>query len=185
MIEQTVLDAQKAMDAAVGDTRAKLDAITVPRLGTASFSGLSVVSYGTPTPLLQVAQLSLQGPREALLVPLDKSLFAAVVQAVKQAYPSWGVSDVGSAVRVNAAGITDAERKDLQKQAESVAAAGKTTIRNVLRKATESLDKEAAAGTATAAAVTAAKSDVTRSATNSQARIDEYLKRKKADLLEV
>ena len=117
--------------------------------GLASFSlfhTLSVSYCGKPTPLNQVATISIPEARLVVIQPWDKSIMKDIEKAILQSDLSLNPNNDGKVIRLNIPPLTEQRRKELAKQAKSIAENSRVAIRNIRREANDELKKKQKAG---------------------------------------
>ena len=97
--------------------------------------------FGSPTPLNQLAGVSVSGPQSLVVSPYDKSAFKLIETAILESNLGLNPNNEGSVLRLNIPPLTEDRRKLLSKQAKSVAEEGKVAVRNVRRDAVERVKK--------------------------------------------
>ena len=183
MIEETMFEAEEKMDKAVEVLKEDFAGIRTGRANPGLFNKLTVEYYGAPTPLQQLASFQNPEPRTILVIPFDKSAMHEIERAIRDSDLGVNPTNDGSLIRVVFPQLTEDRRRDLVKVARSKGEDAKVQIRNVRRKSKESLDAlktevgddEVARGEKELEAVTKGYID----------QIDEALKKKEAELLEV
>lgn len=184
MIAETLADATARMDRAV--EAAKEDFATV-RTGGANpqlFQKILVDYYGSPTPLAQLASLNNPEARTLVVTPYDKSALRAIEQAIRDT-PNLGANPTndGNIVRVTMPELTAERRKEYVKLVRSKGEDAKVQIRGLRRKAKDELDAlKSEVGEDDLARAEKELDAITRAHVD---EIDEALKRKEAELLEV
>ncbi|WP_019179128.1 ribosome recycling factor [Microbacterium yannicii] len=184
MIADVLNDARARMDRAVEAAKEDFATVRTGRANPQLFQKILVDYYGTPTPLAQLASLNNTEARTLVVTPYDKSALKAIEQAIRD-QPNLGANPTndGNIVRVTLPELTAERRKEFVKIVRSKGEDAKVHVRGIRRKAKDDLD--------------ALKSDVgedelgraekeldTLTRTHVDA-IDEALKRKEAELLEV
>ncbi|HNY50716.1 MAG TPA: ribosome recycling factor [Smithella sp.] len=112
------------------------------RTGRASVSlldGIKVDYYGTPTPINQVANVSVPESRQILIVPWDASIIGAIEKAIQKSDLGVTPSNDGKAVRLAIPQLTEERRKEIAKNVKKMAEEGKIKLRNARRDANEEL----------------------------------------------
>jgi ribosome recycling factor len=184
VIADVLNDARARMDRAVEAAKEDFATVRTGRANPQLFQKILVDYYGTPTPLAQLASLNNTEARTLVVTPYDKSALKAIEQAIRD-QPNLGANPTndGNIVRVTLPELTAERRKEFVKIVRSKGEDAKVHVRGIRRKAKDDLD--------------ALKSDVgedelgraekeldTLTRTHVDA-IDEALKRKEAELLEV
>ncbi len=178
MSEEYELKMQKAVEA----TEREFSKIRTSVATPAILNNIRVDYYGTPTPIPQVAKVSVPEPRMLLVTPWEKTMVEPIHRAILMA--NIGVSPLmeGNGIRVSIPILTSERREELAKLARKHAEEGKVAIRNIRRDANDAIkkDKELAEDEAKK------RQEQIQKVTDSYiAKIDEILKLKEADLLEV
>lgn len=116
-------------------------AIRTGRASAALFDKIMVEYYGTPTPLNQTANISIPEARLIVIQPFDKSIINDIERAIQTSELSLNPSNDGKVIRINIPPLTEERRKDLVKQAKSMAENGKVSVRNIRRDINEQIKK--------------------------------------------
>lgn len=184
MIADALSDATTRMSKAVEVAKEDFASIRTGRANPQLFQKIMVDYYGTPTPLAQLASLANPEARTLLVTPYDKGALRDIEQALRNA-PNLGAnpSNDGNVIRVTLPELTEERRKEFVKIVRTKAEDAKVAVRNIRRKVKDELDSlksevgddEVARGEKELEAVTKSHVD----------SIDEALKRKEAELLEV
>jgi ribosome recycling factor len=148
------------------------------------FQKIMVSYYGTPTPLAQLASLQNPEARTLLVTPYDKSALKDIEQAIRDT-PNLGAnpSNDGNIIRVTLPELTEERRKEFVKIVRSKAEDARVSVRNIRRKAKDDLDGlKGEVGDDEVARAEKELEHITKSNVDS---IDDALKRKEAELLEV
>lgn len=139
---KTILDpAQAKMDKAI---EFLVDALASVRAGKAStnlLNGITVDYYGNPTPVSQVASVTVPDARTVLIQPWEKNLIGAIEKAILVANIGLTPSNNGEHIRLNIPPLTEERRKELVKQIKSEAETARISIRNIRRDAVEAFKK--------------------------------------------
>ena len=185
MIDTTLLEAEEKMNKAVEVAKEDFMAIRTGRANPAMFNKIVVEYYGTPTPLQQLA--SFQSPEARLIsvTPFDKSAMAAIERAIRDSDLGVNPGNDGNVIRVPLPQLTEERRKEYIKQAKQKAEDSKISMRNIRRNAKEALEKLQKDGDASEDDVRRAEKHLDDVTTKHVAQIDDLLKHKEAELLEV
>ncbi|AJT40515.1 ribosome recycling factor [Psychromicrobium lacuslunae] len=185
MIEETLLEAEEKMDKAVEVAKEDFSSVRTGRANPGLFAKVMVEYYGTPTPLQQLASFSVPEARTLLISPYDRSALADIEKALSNSEVGANPSNDGNVIRVVIPELTEERRRDYVKIVRAKGEDAKVSIRNIRRKAKETLDKivkDGEAGEDEGARAEKELDGLTKSHTDN---IDELLKRKEAELLEV
>ncbi len=104
-------------------------------------NGISVEYYGVPTPINQIASVSVPEPQAIVIKPYDKSILKAIEKAIQTADLGFNPLNNGEIVRIPIPALTEQTRKELVKDAKKVSENHKVVIRNLRRDAMEQLKK--------------------------------------------
>ena len=185
MIDDTLLDAEERMDRAVEHAKEEFAAIRTGRANATMFSKIIIDYYGTPTPLPQMASVAVPEPRMVIIKPYDASQLGAMEKAIRDSDLGVNPGNEGTVLRIVVPPMTEERRRDMIKLARHKGEESKVAVRNVRRKAKEELDrivKDGEAGEDDGRRAEKELDDLTHKYT---ALIDELLKHKEAELLEV
>lgn len=184
MIADVLTDAGSRMERAVEAAKDDFATVRTGRANPQLFQRIMVDYYGSPTPLAQLASLNNPEARTLVISPYDKSALKAIEQAIRDA-PNLGAnpSNDGNIVRVTMPELTEERRKEFVKLVRAKAEDAKVHVRGIRRKAKDDLDAlkseigedELGRGEKELDALTRQHVEL----------IDEALKRKEAELLEV
>jgi ribosome recycling factor len=185
MIDEILLEAEEKMDKAVTVAKEDFMGIRTGRANPAMFNKIFVEYYGTPTPLQQLA--SFQSPEARLIVvsPFDKSALAAIEKAIRDSDLGVNPGNDGNVIRVPLPQLTEERRKEYIKQARGKAEDSRVSLRNIRRHAKDALDKLQKDGDAGEDDVRRAEKALDDLTAKHVAIIDDVLKHKEAELLEV
>ncbi len=140
MVEKEILKrVEKKMTASVADARRKLAAVRTGRASLAIFEGVSVDYYGTPTPLNQVAKLSIPEPNLIVAQPFDPATLPAIEKAIRASDLGLNPSNDGKLIRIPIPPLTEERRKQLVRKVHQLAEEAKTAIRHIRRDANEEI----------------------------------------------
>ena len=185
MINDTLKDAEKKMDRAVEVTREDLASIRTGRAHPSMFHKLTADYYGAPTPLQQLASFTAPEARTIIISPFDHSAMGAIEKSIRDSDLGVNPTDDGKTIRVVLPELTEDRRKDYIRQAKHKAEEGRVSVRNVRRHAKQALDKMEKDGEAGKDEVTGAEKRLDALTKKHTDAIDEMLKHKEAELLEV
>ena len=185
MIEETLLEAEEKMEKAVAVAKDDFAAIRTGRAHPAMFSKIVAEYYGAVTPINQLASFSVPEPRMAIVSPFDKSSLRVIEEAIRNSDLGVNPSNDGSIIRVNFPQLTEERRREYIKVARAKGEDAKISIRAVLSKAKEILDKLNKDGEVGEDEVRRAEKELEDVTARYVAQVDELLKHKEAELLEV
>jgi len=142
MTDDIIHEAESKMTGAIDYARQDFAAIRTGRATPEMFSKLHADYYGTPTPLLQLATFNSPEPRTMLITPFDRSSLAAVLKSIRDSDLGVAPSDDGTTIRVVLPELTEERRREYVKIARAKAEDGRVAIRNIRRKAMESVKRQ-------------------------------------------
>jgi ribosome recycling factor len=185
VIDETLFDAEEKMEKAVVVLRDDLATIRTGRATPQMFSKIVVDYYGAPTPVNQLASLTVPEPRMAIISPYDKGSLTAVEKAIRDSDLGVNPTSDGNIIRVTFPQLTEERRRDLIKVARAKAEDGRIAIRNIRRHAKEALDKLAKDGETGKDDVDRAEKELEKTTHRYVESVDEALRSKETELLEV
>lgn len=185
MVNEIVKGTDRKMDATVVDARHKLATVRTGRASTAMFEGVTVDYYGTPTPLSQVAKMSIPEPTLIVAQPFDPSTLTAIEKAILSADLGLNPSNDGKVIRIPIPPLTEERRRQLVKKVHSMAEDARTALRQIRRDANESIKHLQKDGELSEDDMRRALDDVQKATDRHTALIDEALKAKERELMEV
>lgn len=139
-------DCTKRMEKSVVALKDEFNTIRTGRASASIFDKVRVDYYGTPTPLSQVATISIPEARMVVIQPFDKTLISAIEKAIQKAELGLNPSNDGKVIRISIPPLTADRRKELVKQAKGIAENSRTAIRNIRRDGNDELKKQQKAG---------------------------------------
>jgi len=185
VISQTLNEADQKMDKAVEVTREDFAAIRTGRAHPSMFAKITADYYGSPTPLQQLASFTVPEARVLIVAPYDMGAMTAIEKAIRDSDLGVNPTNDGKTLRVVLPELTEERRKEYIKMAKTKAEDGKIAIRNVRRHAKQALDKMGSDGEVGKDDVTGAEKRLDGLTKKHTEAIDEMLKHKEAELLEV
>jgi ribosome recycling factor len=185
VIDETLLDAEEKMEKAVAVAKDDFGSIRTGRATPQMFSKVLVDYYGALTPVNQLASLTVPEPRMAIVQPYDKGSLGAIETAIRNSDLGVNPTNDGNIIRIVFPQLTEERRKDLIKVARAKAEDARISIRNIRRKAKEELDRLAKDGETGEDEVTRAEKELEKTTAQYVHGVDELLKHKEAELLEV
>ena len=185
MIDETLLEAEEKMDKAVSVAREDLATLRTGRASPQMFARLQVDYYGSPTPIPQMASITVSEARMAVIKPYDPGQLKAIERVIRDSDLGVNPTNDGMIIRVVFPQLTEERRRELGKVARHKGEEAKVAIRNVRRHAKDALDKIARDGEAGEDDVRRAEKELEELTHRYVAHVDDSLKTKEAELLEV
>jgi len=185
VIDETLFEAEEKMEKAVSVAKEDLAAIRTGRANPSMFQKILVDYYGAPTPVNQLASFHVADARMLTLTPFDKSAMGAIEKAIRDSDLGVNPTNDGAIIRVVFPQLTEERRKEFIKVAHKKAEDARISIRNVRRHAKDELDRLAKDGEVGEDDVTRAEKELEKVTQKHVASVDELVKHKEAELLEV
>ncbi len=139
MIDSVYDDARDRMGNSIEDLRNEFKKIRTGRASPALFEGMRINYYGTPTPLNQVASLSVPESRLIVIKPWDQSVIGEIEKEILKSELGLTPMNDGKLIRIPIPALTEERRKELVKVVHKIAEDHKVSIRNIRRDANELL----------------------------------------------
>ena len=134
------------MEKTINSLKESFNSIRTGRASASIFDKVRVDYYGSKSPLNQVATIAIPEARSVIITPFDKSLITEIEKAIQVADLGFNPSNDGKVIRIQIPALTAERRKDLVKQAKTVAENSRTSIRNIRRDVNDELKKQQKAG---------------------------------------
>ena len=185
MINDILSEADGKMDKSVEATREEFAAIRAGRAHPSMFNKILVDYYGTPTPLQQLASFTAPEARIIIISPYDMGAMANIEKAIRDSDLGVNPANDGKVLRCVFPDLSEERRKEYIKVAKAKAEDGRVAVRNLRRTAKQHLEKMATDGEVGKDDVTGAEKRLDAMTKTHTDAIDEMLKNKEAELLEV
>ena len=185
MIDDTLLEAEEKMEKAVAVAKEEFAGIRTGRAHPSMFNKITAEYYGTQTPVNQLASFHMPEPRMVIVQPFDKSSMGAIEKAIRNSDLGVNPSSDGTIIRVIFPELSEERRREYIKIARHKAEDSRVSIRNIRRHAKDSLDKLVKGGEAGEDDGRRAERELDDLTHTYVTQVDELLKHKEAELLEV
>jgi ribosome recycling factor len=185
VIEEALFEAEEKMERAIEHAKEEFAVIRTGRATPAMFGKVMVDYYGTPTPLPQMSSIAVPEPRMAIIKPYDASVIGAMERAIRDSDLGVNPNNEGTQIRINLPQMTEERRREMIKVARHKAEDARVAVRNVRRKAKEELDRIVKDGEAGEDDGRRGEKELDDLTHRFVAQIDELLKHKESELLEV
>ena len=185
MIEETLFDAEEKMDKAVAVARDDLGSIRTGRANPGMFNRINIEYYGSMTPITQLASINVPEARLVVIKPYEANQLKAIEDSIRNSDLGVNPSNDGSVIRISIPQLTEERRKELVKQAKGKGEDAKVSVRNIRRKAMDELSRIKKDGEAGEDEVARAEKDLDKTTATYTAQIDDLVKHKEGELLEV
>ncbi len=185
MIEETLFDAEEKMEKAVAVAKDDLASVRTGRATPNMFSRVHVDYYGSMTPINQLASINVPEARMAIIKPYDASQLKALETAIRNSDLGLNPSNDGQIIRVIIPQLSEERRREMVKVARGKGEDARVTIRSIRRKAMEELHRIARDGEAGEDEVGRAEKELQGTTDKYVHQVDDLVKHKEAELLEV
>jgi ribosome recycling factor len=185
VIDEILFEAEEKMEKAVHVARDELGGLRTGRATPNAFARLVVDYYGAPTPIPQMASVNIPEARMAVIKPYDASQLSAIEKAIRDSDLGVNPTNDGQIVRVVFPQLTEERRRDLVKIAKTKGEDAKVSIRSVRRHSKEALDKLVKDGETGEDDVHRAEAELQKLTDRYTSTVDEVVKAKESELLEV
>jgi ribosome recycling factor len=185
VIDDTLLDAEERMESAVAFAKSELTTVRTGRANPAMFSRIHVDYYGSATPINQLASINIPEARMVIIKPYEPSQLGSIEKAIRNSDLGVNPSNDGTIIRVVIPQLSEERRREMVKVAKHKGEEARVAIRNIRRKANEELHRIAKDGEAGEDEVVRAEKELQHVTDRYVAQVDELVKHKEAELLEV
>jgi len=185
VIDETLLDAEEKMEKAVAVAKDDLAGVRTGRASPAMFNRITVEYYGSWTPLNQLASVSVPEARMAVVKPYDASQLASMERAIRDSDLGVNPSNDGQIIRIVFPQLSEERRKEMVKVARGKGEDARVSVRSVRRGAMGELQRIAKDGEAGEDEAARAEKELESVTSKYVAQIDELVKNKESELLEV
>jgi len=185
VIDEAMFEAEEKMSKAIDVVKDDFSGIRTGRANPGMFTKVVVEYYGAPTPLQQLASFQIPEARTVLVTPYDKSSMPAIERALRESDLGVNPNSDGTTIRLNLPQLTEERRRDYIKLARAKAEDGRISVRNIRRRAKEELDRVVKDGEAGEDEGTRAEKELEALTRRHVDEIDELLRSKEVELLEV
>jgi len=177
--------AEERMKKALESTRKELSGIRSGKASPALLDTVKVDAYGSMVPLQQVGTVTAPEPRLLVVQPWDKSLMKAIVKAIQQSELMLNPTDDGAVVRVPIPSLTEERRKDLVKLISKLAEEGRVHVRQVRHEVNAEIKSQEKAHEMPEDEARRLTAEIQKLTDRTIAQIDDLLKKKTAEVMEV
>src|SRR4051794_6339462 len=184
-IDEFLTDASSRMEKSVDATHEHFNSVRTGRASTALLDRIQIEYYGTPTPLRNLATINVPEARMLTIQPFDPSSIKQIEKAIMESDLGLQPSSDGKLVRLPIPQLTEERRKELVKLVRHMAEEGRVAVRNVRRDTMRHLEELVRNGDVGDDEERAAEGRVQKLTDDHVHRIDELLKRKESEIMEV
>lgn len=184
-MNDVIKDAKSRMKKSTESLSRELAQINAGRANSNLLSGVEVDYYGAPTPVLQLASISVPEARLLVISPYDKSVLGDIEKAILAANLGVTPNSDGEVVRIKVPALTEERRKEIVKQVKKEGEAAKVSVRNIRRDANDTLKKQEKNGDISEDELRSASDDVQKVTDQSIKDIDQLVSDKEEDVMSV
>ncbi len=184
-IDETLFDAEERMEKAVTVAKDDLSTLRTGRANPNMFSRVVIDYYGAQTPLTQMASINVPEARMAVIKPYDAGQLKAIEKAIRDSDLGVNPSTDGIVLRIVFPQLTEERRRELGKTARAKGEDARVSVRNIRRRTKDILDKMVKEGDVGEDEVTRAEKELQSLTDRYVASVDELVRHKEAELLEV
>lgn len=185
MLADTLKELNEAIDKAHEALKRDLAKIRAGRANPAILDGVRVDYYGSPTPLKQLASISVPEPRMLVLKPFDRSQMQVIEKAIMEAQLGLNPGNDGELIRIPMPPLTEDRRKDLVKVARKSGEECKVAIRKARHDAKDMIDSLQKEGEVGEDDADRARKELEEVVKNGTSKVDDIVAKKEADIMEV
>ncbi len=173
------------MDKTVAHLKSDFAAIRAGRANAAVLDKLNVDYYGTPTPINQMAAVSVAEARVLVIQPWDASTIKAIEKAIQTSDIGINPQNDGKLIRLVFPALTEERRKDIAKKIKKLGEEAKVALRAIRRDAVEKFKKQQKAAELTEDDLKSLESDIQKLTDSKSTEIDETMKSKEKEIMEI
>lgn len=185
MIDEILKDAESRMNKSVESADAALRKVRTGRAHPSLLDGISVEYYGAPTPLRQLANVSVEEGRTLVVSPFDKQLVPEIEKAVLKSDLGLNPSTAGTVIRLPLPALTEETRRDLVKVVRQEAENARVAIRNIRRDANSDFKELLKEKEISEDEQRSAEEQIQKLTDRTVAAVDQLLAEKEEDLMKV
>jgi ribosome recycling factor len=180
-----MVEIEERMKKALESARRELVGIRGGKASPALLDTVRVEAYGSPVPLIQVGSVTAPEPRLIVIQPWDKSLLKAITRAIQLADLGLNPTDDGTVVRVPLPSLTEERRKDLVKLISKLAEEGRVHVRQIRHDALKDLKVQESGGHVSEDETKRLGAEIQKLTDRYIALVDDLLKKKTVEVMEV
>ncbi len=173
------------MQASIEALKKKFASVRTGRASLALLDGLTVDYYGTPTPIQQLASLSLPDSRQIAIQPWEQKIIPEIEKAIMKSDLGLTPMNDGKLIRINIPALTEERRKQLVKVVKKEAEEAKVAVRNIRRDVNEELKKLEKEKHISEDEIKKEHDEVQKITDSFVKKVDELLEHKEKEIMEV
>jgi ribosome recycling factor len=184
-MDTTLQQAKTKMKKSVDAMHDDFNTIRTGRASSALFDKIKIEYYGQPTPINQVATVSIPEARLVVIQPWDKTVLDDIEKAIQKSELSLNPNNDGKVIRINIPPLTEERRKEYVKMAKNMAEQARVAIRNIRRDANEDLKKQEKSSDITEDDLKRGLDEIQKMTDDFIKTIDDALEEKEKEIMEV
>lgn len=184
-IKEILSTAQTKMQKTIEVLRVDLASVRAGRASVSLLDKVMVEYYGTPTPVNQVASVTVPEPRMIVIQPWEKNLLKDIERAIMKSDLGLNPNSDGSVIRLNLPQLTEVRRKELVKTVHKKAEDARVSIRNLRREANDSVKKAEKAKEITEDEAKKANDDIQKMTDKFIKEVDTVMEHKEKEVMEI
>jgi len=185
MIKETLDDARERMDKSLAALNHEFASVRTGRASGNLLDKITVDYYGVPTPLQQIASITVPEPQLLVIQPYDKSAITNIEKAIQASDLGLTPNNDGTVIRLPFPPLTEERRRELVKLCKQYAEEARVAVRNIRREANDKLKRAEKDHEISQDELHRAEKEVQDLTDSHIAKIDEALERKEAEIMEV
>ena len=185
MVEEVILDAEERMSKALDHLREEMRGMRTGRAHPGLVESIRVDYYGTPTPLKQLANISVPEPDQLVIKPFDVSAMSDIEKGIQSSDLGITPQNDGKLIRLRVPPLSEERRKQMVSRAKEVAEESKISMRNIRRDANKHIDTSKKDGYLSEDDQSRFKDQVQEVLKTVEKQVDADLKRKTEELMEI
>ncbi|PEA55226.1 ribosome recycling factor [Bacillus pseudomycoides] len=185
MAQQVMNNAKEKMEKAVAAYSRELSTVRAGRASASVLDKVQVDYYGAPTPVVQLANITVPEARLLVIQPYDKTSIGDIEKAILKADLGLNPSNDGSVIRIAFPALTEERRRELVKVVKKYSEDAKVAVRNVRRDANDDLKKLEKNGDITEDDLRGYTEDIQKETDKYIVKVDDVTKNKEKEIMEV
>jgi ribosome recycling factor len=185
MVEEVILDAEERMTKALDHLREEMRGMRTGRAHPGLVESIRIDYYGTPTPLKQLANISVPEPDQLVIKPFDVSAMSDIEKGILSSDLGITPQNDGKLIRLRVPPLSEERRKQMVSRAKEVAEESRISMRNIRRDANKHIDTSKKDGDLSEDDQSRFKDQVQEVLKTVEKQVDADLKRKTEELMEI
>lgn len=185
MTKDVIANMKNHMEKSIESLRKEYQKVRTGRASTGLLDEVKVEYYGNPSPLNQVATLSVPEPRTIIIQPWEAKLIPVIEKAIMNANLGFTPANDGKTIRINIPPLTEERRKEIVKMLKKLAEDAKIALRNIRRDAIDELKKLEKDKQISEDELKRGEKDVQDVTNSFVAKVDDVLAHKEKEVMEV